>query len=276
MQLEPGEYFGIVRQLQDPNDTGTYYVQAKIRNARTGTLLDTVNLTDLGGQYFFKEWQVFSNVSGPTYISISTRVYTNSIYTTLSDGYGQEVDTYLVEPRAKHVGGGGGSGVNYTRIDELVKAAIIEHKTDKVDHTAALAAITEALKILTGSIAGIDFNPQINVQATAEITPVLEAVSGVGAALKALTDANGETPGKIDAAVAKLEKAVEDAKSGLLDELKSSSGENKKAYEELMVIVKQGNLLEFIQGIANQAVENASKGKPVLSPYEIIKGFNKS
>src|SRR3990167_6396837 len=99
LQLSPGEYFAIVRQLADPNDTGTYYVRAFVRNARTDTLLDTVNLTDRTGQRFSVEWQVPSSTSDALYIAVTTRVYTDSAYTTLSTDYSQEMEVYLVEDR---------------------------------------------------------------------------------------------------------------------------------------------------------------------------------
>ena len=125
MQLNPGETFAIVRQLADPNDAGTYYVRATIRNARTDTLLATKDLTDRGGQRFSVEYQVPSSTSDALYIAISTRVYTDSGYTTLSTDYGQEIQTYLVETRSKHFGGGGSVlKVDYEKIRGMIRESI--------------------------------------------------------------------------------------------------------------------------------------------------------
>lgn len=116
IQLEPGEYFGIVREIADPNDTGTYYVQAVIRDARTDALISTVNLTDRGSNRFSKEFQVPSvGIGVGRYISITTYVYTDADYTTYSDAYSRESDTYLISPRAAHLGGGGGPGADFYR-----------------------------------------------------------------------------------------------------------------------------------------------------------------
>lgn len=121
MILNPGEYFTVVRELADPNDTGVYYVQAKIRNARTGALLATLNLVDQTGQRFTKEYLVPQDASGlGFYISSSTRVYTDAAYTVLSDQYGQESETYLVDNRFRNLGGGsGGSDVDYKKIRKI-------------------------------------------------------------------------------------------------------------------------------------------------------------
>src|SRR3990167_11298322 len=111
--LEPGEYTGISRQLADPNDSTTYYVRAIIRNARTDATIDTVDLDSKGLGRYQAEWHVTSTVpAGGFFISITTYVYTDSGYTTLSTDYSAESNTYLIEPRAKHFGGGGGASVN--------------------------------------------------------------------------------------------------------------------------------------------------------------------
>ena len=48
MTLQPGEYIQIVRDLQNPNIAGTFYVRATIKNAKTLAVLDTVDLADQG------------------------------------------------------------------------------------------------------------------------------------------------------------------------------------------------------------------------------------
>lgn len=130
MQLEPGELFGIVREIADPNDSGTYYVRAFIRNARSDVLLDTVNLTDRGSGRYSLEWRVTSAAVFPLYIVITTVVYTDSGYTTLSDAYARESETYLVEPRDKHFGGGG-SSISYNKVEEIVRRVIGEQKSQE-------------------------------------------------------------------------------------------------------------------------------------------------
>lgn len=121
IQLEPREYFTIVKQIGNHTDSTTYYVRATIRNARTDALIDTVNLADKGNRRFTYNWQVPADVSGlGFYISILSEVYTDSNYTTKSSRYADEMNTYLIQTRNKSTGGGGGVDVDYKRITKIV------------------------------------------------------------------------------------------------------------------------------------------------------------
>ena len=107
--LQPQGSFTVVRQIANHTDTNTYYVQAVIRKAYTDEIIDTIQLTDRGAQRFSKNWQVPADPSGQGfYISIVTSVYTDSGYTTKSENYGDEENTYLVQERVLHLAGGGG------------------------------------------------------------------------------------------------------------------------------------------------------------------------
>ena len=186
MQLSPGETFAIVRQLADPNDSATYYVQATIRNARTDALLDTKNLTDRGGQRFSVEYQVPSKSSDAVYIAISTRVYTDSGYTTLSDAYGQEIATYLVEMRQQHFGGGG-SGISYQKIEEIVRAVLAEVEKPEPAVPTDLSGVIDGVKRVENAIKGVMVEVgatkgaigQIRVNPVVNLAPILDAVGGL-------------------------------------------------------------------------------------------------
>lgn len=132
MQIAPREYYPIVRQLYDPLDETTYYVRATIRNENTGQTIATEDLTDLGNQLFQKRWQAPGDTSGLGFwISISTRVYTDSGYTTLSQNHEQMVETHLIFDRSRPLGGGssgGGEGVSYKKIKETVSELLDERK----------------------------------------------------------------------------------------------------------------------------------------------------
>lgn len=122
MQLQPQEIFTVVRQLHDWSDTDTNYVQAVIRNARTDEILSTLQLDDKGDRRFSKTWQVKADPSGlGFYITITTTVYTDDLYTNRNPNYGEEMNTYLVDERKRHIGGGGGSDIDYTKIRNLFK-----------------------------------------------------------------------------------------------------------------------------------------------------------
>lgn len=127
MQLQPQEYFTIVRQIGDPSDSNTYFVRAVIRNARTDVLIDTINLTDRGSRRFSLPWQVPADPSGQGfYISVLTSVYMDSGYTTKSDIYSEEMETYLVDNRFRNLGGGGGDDVSYSKIRKIFEDVLKE------------------------------------------------------------------------------------------------------------------------------------------------------
>ena len=129
MQLSPNTSFAIVRQLEDHTDSNSYYVRAVIRNAQTDALITTVDLTDQGNRRFSKNWQVTADVSGQGfYISILTSVYTDAVYTTKSQNYGDKMETYLVQTRYNpNLGyGSGGSDIDYKRIRKIVKEVVDE------------------------------------------------------------------------------------------------------------------------------------------------------
>lgn len=124
-QLHPTEQFPITYVLDDPNDTGTYYVRAVIYDDVAGTTIETVDLTDLGGGRFKKIWYVCPDVSGQgRYISIVTKVYTDPGYTTLADSYQQKENKYLVQERWNRGNLGGGVAFSYKRIEEIVDKAL--------------------------------------------------------------------------------------------------------------------------------------------------------
>jgi hypothetical protein len=127
MILNPGEKFVIARQLDDPLDTATYYVRAYIRKTSDDSLIATVDLTDKGDQRFRGEWPV-AQYNDPTYITITTKCFTNAGYTTESDVYRRNEEMYLIQQRWNMAfgGGGGGADVDYKRIKEIVEKIIVE------------------------------------------------------------------------------------------------------------------------------------------------------
>jgi len=186
LQLNPKETFVIARGISDPSDSSTYYVQAVIRNAKTDALLDTVNLTDRTGGRFSKVWEVPADTSGlGFYITITTRVYTDSGYSVLSD-YMQETATYLVQERVNAFlgsGGGGGPDIDYKRIasifkDALAKAVSSMPKPDPVD----LEPVLSLLKGLKQAISDIEM-PEPNEVDLSDLTDgvkrILEAVKAI-------------------------------------------------------------------------------------------------
>lgn len=138
MILNPLEEYVISRQLNDPSDVGTNYVQAVIRNAKTDVIITTVNLDDKGSQRFTKTWQVVSDPTGlGLYITITTTVYTDSGYTIKSTVYGVEQHELLIQDRINPYLRGGGADVDYKRIKKMLDEALSSipkpDKPEKVD-----------------------------------------------------------------------------------------------------------------------------------------------
>lgn len=114
--LQPQKAFTVVRQIANHLDSGTYYVQAKIRDAYTDELLATVDMPLASAQRYRGAWQVCADPSGEgRYVSIVTSVYTDAGFTTKSENYGDEETTYLVQDRVLVGRGGGGLGMSDVR-----------------------------------------------------------------------------------------------------------------------------------------------------------------
>lgn len=128
--LHPQKSFTVVRQIANHLDTDVNYVRAVIRNAYTDTILDTLDLTDKGGQRFSRNWQVPADSSGEGfYISIVTSVYSDSGYTTKNVNYGDEENTYLVEDKANALRGGNG-GVDSRTIRRIISEELDARKVE--------------------------------------------------------------------------------------------------------------------------------------------------
>lgn len=122
MILQPQVAFPIVRQIANHTDLTTYYVRAVVRNA-SGTTIDTVDLASQGNQRYQTSWQVPADPSGQgSYISIVTSVYTDSGYTTKSENYGDEENTYLVFDRVMPaMRGGAGGGIDSRTVRRIIQ-----------------------------------------------------------------------------------------------------------------------------------------------------------
>ena len=162
MQLKPYEQFIVVRQLADPLDSSTYYVQAKVRNANTDELLETLNLTDSGNQRFKKLYKVPQDPTGEGfYIDVETIVYTDSGYSSVSDIYGRENTVYLVQERqVPPFGAGGGADIDYKRVGSIMRGIFTEmlpkpKRQHKVNLTPLEGRLMDRLDGIQEDIQGI-------------------------------------------------------------------------------------------------------------------------
>lgn len=126
MQIKPQQPFPIVRQLGDPTDTNTNYVQAVVRDSLFGTVLAKIDLNDDGAQRFEANYLVPADVSGMgLYIDITTTVYTDSEYSVVNPNYEIVNACYLaLQPLTIGMGLGGGNGggveIDYKKIAAII------------------------------------------------------------------------------------------------------------------------------------------------------------
>jgi len=125
--LQPQSEFAIVRQIANHLDTGTYYVSAVIRYAYTDELIGRVALSLKGEQRYANNFRMPADTSGQGYyVSIVTSVYTDSDFTTKSENYGDEENTYLVQERVLNTLRGGGG------LDSRTTRRIIAEELEKI------------------------------------------------------------------------------------------------------------------------------------------------
>lgn len=177
MNINPSSPLRIVRQLSDPSDVATYYVQAVVRNSASGTVLETINLTDNGDQRFTGTYQTGPDGSGNGfYIDVTTTVYTDAGYTTKSGNYGIEAETYHVIQAWSHALGGGGGfspDVNYEKVRQIVQEEL--GKLEKPEPPVIPDLMPELLRLeqrLTASVGAINIPEQKEV----DLEPVLQEV----------------------------------------------------------------------------------------------------
>lgn len=165
MNINPQSTLRIVRQLSDPTDSSTYYVQAVVRNSASGATLQTVNLTDEGSQRFTGSYHTPADVSGNGfYLDITTTVYTDSGYSTVSTDYSVDTQTYHVQQAWNHAAGlGGGVEVNYDKVRSIIKEEL--GKLDipsPVDATPAVMDVERRLReAIVGAVSSISIPEQV-------------------------------------------------------------------------------------------------------------------
>lgn len=182
-QLRPGETFPITRQLEDPADSTTYYVRAVVRWADSDEIipingLNYLNLTDMTDQRFKGNFHVPADGTGlGRPLTITTKVYTDSGYTTLSNTYGIRESVYLVmDRRNPYSGSGGGSGVNYETVRKIIKEELKDRpkldmggEAPKIDLEPIMSAIT----VLQTSIDNIAIPEQKDI----DMSPISQAMA---------------------------------------------------------------------------------------------------
>lgn len=239
LQLQAGESFPIVRQLKDPTETGTNYVQAVIRNARTDIIIATVNLTDQGDQRFIGAWQVIDDPSGQgLYITIITKVYTDAGYTTLNNNYLIESNDYLIAQRwgLQFGGGGGGSDINYKKIRAMMEEVIRQEKEDLSYLRLTPEVILSAIRPLISNIDGKIGKIRIPEPEKLDIAPAIQAVATLGKVVETLgkrLDDMGKRFDVSDKGFVELSKLHNRLTATVADSHKGTSKELDKIFDKV-------------------------------------------
>lgn len=254
LQLHPRESFTVVRQLEDPFDTSTYYVRAVIRNAKSDALIETLDLVDKGNRRFSKSWLVPADVSGQGFwITILTTVYTDAGYTTKSENYGEKMETFLVQERYNaNLGGiGVGPDINYKKIRKIVEEVVVENKQEMPEIPKVIEVVKEKVIV-----------PEVNIPPFPSLDPLLTEIR---ATKKAIDDKVIPEPEKINL-LPIIDKMID-----LVDDLKSSNGlsSTKLTKEILGKLETFGRRLENLKvnvAFPSPKVEVEEDNKPQLDP----------
>ena len=202
-QIRPGETFRIVRQLDDPQDTNTYYIRAVIKNSSSGSTLKTVDLTDAGSnsQRFTGSWIADQDPSGQgLYVDITTTVYTDSGCTTKSEKYAIENMQAVVDLRygvaTRVFGGNVSNGMTKESMRKLLEE--FEGKKKGVDLTPVLNLLQSILGEVREGAKGRDVQ-SLRKDLTQSFVSVRAAFDEMRASLTGIAKTNKDLLPLVDA-----------------------------------------------------------------------------
>lgn len=249
MIVQPQSRFPVVRQLSDPSDGGTYYVQAVVRKYVNDTeaVVDTLNLTNQGGQRFSKYWQTPADPSGEgLYISIVTTVYTDPAYTVKSDVYGLEETTYLIANRLTPLQRAGGGGIDVRTMRRVMQEEIAKAKPDDTAEKKPKAAVKAAPARWDDILSAIDALKEAIPKAAdpVDFAPVMQGLDALSQAIEAkeVTPATDLTP---------VLQAIADLKDSCAhdyEEFTAKLEEFAKTAPEAIIKAVHAGLAQIIQG----------------------------
>ena len=281
--LQPREYFPISRLLPDPADSNTYYLRAVVRNATSGATIDTVDLATQGNRIYATAWQTPADPSGRgLFITITTSVYTDSGYTTKSDVYGEESDTFVVFDRfnslqllAAQISAivGSENEIDYKRIKKMIDALYdkISNRLTKIEskedpEPINLKPVLESLGVLRSAIKAIDIPPPAD---PVDVDPLIKTLSSGISDLKiAISDIDIPPPADpVDLApVGTRLDAVEKTRAEEMQKITSLVEELRPTID---VIKKFADAAGTFVSFANNAKKDEPEKKPEAKPKYI-------
>lgn len=235
MQYAPNTTYVIGRHIPDPSDTSTYYVRAYVFDAKTFTLLETLDLDDQGNGTHTKEYRLPADVSGQgRQLLVKTTVFTDSGHTTKSELYAEELESDVLVKAFNNLGGGGygGTDIDYSKIENILRTVLEEHhkkmmkhmednKEEPVDISHMEEGLQNALESILDAISAIPTNKTEKVS----LEPILKQIEGVRKEISSKID-------KTDKTISDEFNKKGDLISKILDLFKKKSEEKESKKEE--------------------------------------------
>ena len=264
-QITPAKILPITKQIQDTLNGGTFYVRAVVLNANTRDTIDTIDLTDNGNGYFYKDWNV-PVYQDDTYIDILVTTYDDSGYTQINGMYGTEKFQYVIrDPRAS-VGGGFGTDIDYKKVRQIVKEEL------EMLPTPAMPEID--LIPLFNRLSGLEQLIKENKPKNPDYSGILSSINDLKTKLSDRIDKN--KPEKTD--LSNIESKIDSLEGKLGNEFKKSA---KEVVKDLIGVVEKipDNLKDFSKNLKFTAVfpvalEKEKVDEEELRLKEIKKKYN--
>ena len=282
--LIPGTTHVVSWTKQNLLDTATYYVRAVIRDKRENTVLDTLDLTDLGSSVRFTyTWDVPQDPTGQgREVEIEITVYEDSGYSNVSAMYGRWTETYLVydlKPLGQGFGGGhateGASPIDYSYLERKFREIVAEMLAGVAEKDVPIFEKTDLTEILK-EIGGVKktFGQRMREIVTLgrKSEKVLEAEKNIVAAVKEFKELLGSPE-------TRMEKASEEAAVAIVSAINKAGdkaiaaieakgkGIEKKTDAELEHVVSQ--FKKIMESEAEKLAEKLGVGVDTLT--EIMK-----
>lgn len=273
MNIYSGNQFVIDRKLNNPADSGTYFVRAVIKNTLTGATIATLNLADNGNKYFSLPWLVPGDPSGQgLQISVLTTAYTDA-YVSESFEYGTELQTYLIQNPTPQLGGIGGGFFDYEGLsglfEKMIKAQLaallkeIQGSQKDFDYLKLDASLENFVAQYTGEL-GIRIGDRISLledgfaaftqQITTllstivvpDIKPLEESITTAADSMRKIADTIIELKGDFDGSIgvhATIAKQIKEVANAMTKEIGGLRNDIKIKNETLDLVSKVKSLV---------------------------------
>lgn len=226
-QLIPSQPYTLSYYITDHLDSNTYYVRAVVYDAINGDVLDTQNLTQQSSNshLYSKVAQAPGDPSGRgRRIIVVATAYEDSGYTTKSANYQEQSEVYIVVKPGAGMTLGGGYGVDYNVIKEIIVDELSKVLKKIPALTKALTEISKAIDRIPTEVYDLKptYEKLLEVEQKISLIPVENSID--------LTPVIAEIGKAIEAIVSKEVTPATDLKplADTLEELKDILEVNQK------------------------------------------------